>query len=140
MARGHLDFQICRGGGRRRLWLLGEEGEEKTFFPCFSLPPKPSPPLGSFDTHARWQPVTQSPRSRKSDRKIKDCEESRIWHLVLDRVVDMDVGCEANDSGSKRPSSVYLSCYFSDYTVQLDLSFSSRNFSERNNLASGDVT
>lgn len=55
-------------------------------------------------------------------------------------VVDMDVGFEANDLGSKHPSSVYLSCYFSDYTVKLDLSFSLCNFIERNNLASGDVT
>ena len=52
----------------------------------------------------------------------------------------MDVGFEANDSGLKHPSSVYLSCYFSDYTVKLDLSFSLCNFIERNNLASGDVT
>ena len=36
-------------------------------------------------------------------------------------VVDMDEGFEANDSGSKHPSSVYLSCYFSDYTVKLVL-------------------
>ena len=55
-------------------------------------------------------------------------------------VVDMDVGFEANDLGSKHPSSVYLSCYFSDYTVKWDLSFSLCNFIERNNLASGDVT
>ena len=81
-------------------------GEENFFFSCFSLPSKPSPPPGSFDTHARWQPVTQSARSQRSYGKIKDCEQSRIWHLVLDGVVDMDVGCEANDSGSKHPSSV----------------------------------
>ena len=55
-------------------------------------------------------------------------------------VLDMDVGFEANDSGLKHPSSVYLSCYFSDYTVKLDLSFSLCNFIERNNLASDDVT
>ena len=34
-----------------------------------------------------------------------------IWQLVLDGVVDMNVGYEANDVGSKHPSSVYLS-YF----------------------------
>ena len=33
-------------------------------------------PLGSFDTHARWQPVTQSARSRRSYGKIEDCEQS----------------------------------------------------------------
>ena len=118
----------------------GRGARKKIFFYVSRFPPNRPFPLGSFDTHARWQPVTQSPRSRRSYGKMKDCEESRIWHLVLDRVVDMDVGCEANDSGSKHPSSVYLSCYFSEYTVKLDLSFSSRNFSERNNLASGDVT
>ena len=31
-----------------------------------------------------------------------------IKQLVLDGVVDMNVGYEANDSGSKHPSSVYL--------------------------------
>ena len=34
-----------------------------------------------------------------------------IWQLVLDGAVDINVGCEANDSSSKHPSSVYLS-YF----------------------------
>ena len=33
-------------------------------------------PLSSFDTHARWQPVTQSVRSRRFYRKIGDCEQS----------------------------------------------------------------
>ena len=33
-------------------------------------------PLSSFDTHARWQPVTQSVRSRRFYRKIDDCEQS----------------------------------------------------------------
>ena len=33
-------------------------------------------PLSSFDTHARWQPETQSARSRRSYRKIEDCEQS----------------------------------------------------------------
>ena len=34
-------------------------------------------PLISFDTRARWQPVTQSARSRRSYWKIEDCEQSR---------------------------------------------------------------
>ena len=34
-------------------------------------------PLSSFDTHARWQPVTQSARSRWSYGKIEDCKQSR---------------------------------------------------------------
>ena len=35
----------------------------------------PAPP-SSFDTHARWQPVTQSARSRRSYGKTEDCEQS----------------------------------------------------------------
>ena len=33
---------------------------------------------GSFDTQARWQPVTQSVRSRRSYGKIEDCEQSTV--------------------------------------------------------------
>ena len=51
----------------------------------------------------------------------------------------MVVGYVANDSRSKRPSSVYLS-YFTLHTVKLDFSCSSCNFTERNELSSGDVT
>ena len=39
------------------------------------LPNRPRP-LSSFDTHLRWQPVTQSARSRRSYGKIEDCEQS----------------------------------------------------------------
>ena len=53
--------------------------------------------------------------------------------------MDIDVGYEANDSCSKRPSSVCLS-YFTLHMEKLDFSCSSCNFTERNNLASGDVT
>ena len=41
------------------------------------LPNHPRP-LSSFDTHARWQPVTQSARSRRSYGKIGACEQSII--------------------------------------------------------------
>ena len=45
------------------------------------------PPLSSFDTHARWQPVTQSARSRRSYRKIEDCEQSSnlsdMWRFTF---------------------------------------------------------
>ena len=51
----------------------------------------------------------------------------------------MAVGYVANDSCAKRASSVYLS-HFTLHTVKLDFSCSSCNFTERNNLASGDVT
>ena len=53
-------------------------------------------------------------------------ESCRSRQVILDGVGDMDVGYEVNDSGSKHPSSVYLS--FSYYTVKLDLSCSSCNF------------
>ena len=45
-------------------------------------PPPASRPLSSFDTHARWQPVTQSAQSRRSYGIIEDCEQSgahKIW-------------------------------------------------------------
>ena len=41
------------------------------------LPNRPHP-LSSFDTHPRWQPVTQSARSRRSYAKIEDCEQSKL--------------------------------------------------------------
>ena len=41
-------------------------------------PPNRPRPLSSFDTHARWQPVTQSARSRWSYGKIEDCEQSSV--------------------------------------------------------------
>ena len=41
------------------------------------LPNRPLP-LSSFDTHGRWQPLTQSARSRWSYGKIGDCEQSTI--------------------------------------------------------------
>ena len=59
---------------------------------------------------------------------------SGILQLFLDGVVDMDVGYDANGSGSKHPSSVYLSYFI------LSQFCSSYNFSERNDLASADVT
>ena len=36
-------------------------------------------PLSSFDTHPSQLPVTQSARSRRSYRKIGDCEQSIFW-------------------------------------------------------------
>ena len=45
-------------------------------FSCF-LPNHPHP-LSSFDTHARWQLLMQSARSRRSYGKIGDCEQSTL--------------------------------------------------------------
>ena len=42
-----------------------------------SNPNRPRP-LSSFDTHVRWQPVTQSARSRRSQGKIGDCKQSTL--------------------------------------------------------------
>ena len=51
------------------------------------------------------------------------------------------VGYEANDLGSKHSSPVYgVSIFFIYYTVKLNLSCSTCNFTERNNLLSADVT
>ena len=58
---GFLDFQMYRGGGRRNYSSGGGGG---------------GTPLGSFDTQARWQPVTQGAWSRWSYGKIEDCEQS----------------------------------------------------------------
>ena len=66
---GYLDFQMYRAGGRRGWQLLGGGGEGRENRPR---------PLSSFDTHARWQPVTQSARSRWSYGKIEDCEQSNL--------------------------------------------------------------
>ena len=54
---GHLDFQMYLSEIARFL----------------SNHPRP---LSSFDSHARWQPVTQSARSRLSCGQIEDCEQS----------------------------------------------------------------
>ena len=51
-------------------------GEGRVYFSRFH-PNRPRP-LGSFDTHARWQPVTQSARSRWSYGKIEDFEQSNL--------------------------------------------------------------
>ena len=48
---------------------------QSLYFSCF-LPNHPRP-LSSFDTHARWPPVTQSAWSRWSYGKIDDCEQPR---------------------------------------------------------------
>ena len=73
---GILIFKCTEGAGVGN-YSSGERvggGREKLRVPLFfSLPPKPPPPPSSFDTHARWQPVTQSARSRWCYGKIEDC-------------------------------------------------------------------
>jgi len=58
---------------------VGAGGGEKNI--SRFLPNRP-PPLSSFDTHAKWQPVTQSARSRRSYGKIGDCEKSTKFFNV----------------------------------------------------------
>ena len=59
--------------------LLNTSCGDVTTVPLFFLlPPKRPRPLSSFDTHARWQPVTQSALSRLCYGKIEDCEQSKI--------------------------------------------------------------
>ena len=58
---------------------LGRGGGEGGFYISRFLPNRPRP-LSSFDTHARWQPVTQSARSRWSYYgKIEDYEKSEVF-------------------------------------------------------------
>ena len=67
----------CTGGGVGD-YIWGGRGAGK-FFPLPPQPPPPPPPpplpLSNFDTHARWHPVTQSARSRRSYGKMEDCEQ-----------------------------------------------------------------
>ena len=75
---GHLDFQMRQRFSNASkasgiIALVGGGGREK-YFSRF-LPNRPRP-LSSFDNHARWQPVTQSARSRRSYEKIEDCKQS----------------------------------------------------------------
>ena len=46
---------------------------------CSQTAPRP---LSSFNTHARWQPVTRNARSRRSHGKIGDCEQSTARALL----------------------------------------------------------
>ena len=57
------------------LWTPATQALQSLYF-SHLLPNRPRR-LSCFDTHARWQPVTQSARSRRSYWKIADCEQSR---------------------------------------------------------------
>ena len=76
---GYLDFQMYRALGIVA-WGGGEKNRKK-YFSRF-LPNRPRP-LSSFDTHARWQPVTQSARSRRSYGKTEDCQQSKIKISII---------------------------------------------------------
>ena len=66
-----------------------ERGREK-YFSRF-LPNHPHR-QSSFHTHARWQPVTQSTRSRRSYGKIEDCEQSRATRHDQERMISFSLG------------------------------------------------
>ena len=51
-------------------------GEKNIFLASVQTAPAPWVDLSSFDTNARWQPVTQSARSRRSYEKKEDRERS----------------------------------------------------------------
>ena len=71
-----LFFKCTEGAGVRNYSSGGYGARKiKIYFSRF-LPNRPRP-LSSFDTHARWQPVTQSAQSRWSYGKIEDCEQSK---------------------------------------------------------------
>ena len=99
---GHLDFQMYRGGGRRGLQGF--------------LPNRPRP-LSSFDTYAKWKPVTQSPRSRPSYGKIEDCEQSnaqsllfiRLWLCFNEEVIWSSTISNGNFCHHLRDSRIYYS-------------------------------
>ena len=61
---GILIFKCTQGAGVGiiALGVGGGGGVARKIF--FSLPPICPRPLSSFDTHASWQPVTESARSR----------------------------------------------------------------------------
>ena len=69
---------VCRSQATSRLsWFSNvPRGAGVGDYSARRLLPNRPRPLSSFDTHARWQPVTQSPRSRFSYGKIEDCEQS----------------------------------------------------------------
>ena len=79
---GYLDFQMYRGAGVRIIARIMTQ-----VFPRS---------LSSFDTHARWQPVTQSARSRWSYGKIEDCEQSNyeIISIISDQTVQFSYCCQ----------------------------------------------
>ena len=79
---GYLDFKCTKGAGVGEYSSGGRGWGREKYFSRFL--PNRSRPLSSFDTHATWQPVTQSARSRWSYGKIEDCEQSKLyqnsWH------------------------------------------------------------
>ena len=64
---------VPRGRASGIIDLVGG-GDEKFFASSQTA----SRPLSSFDTHPRWQPVTQGARSRRCYAKIEDCEQSKL--------------------------------------------------------------
>ena len=73
-----LIFKCTKGAGVGEYSSGGRAWGRKKYFSRF-LPNRPCP-LSSFDTHATWQPVTQSARSRWTYGKIEDCEQ--IWQTL----------------------------------------------------------
>ena len=77
---GYLD--LIEGTGVGDYSSSGGRGREKYNFSRF-LPNRRARPLSSFNTHARWQPVTQSARSRWSYGKNRGLWTVYAFHSSL---------------------------------------------------------
>ena len=60
-------------------WGCGRRGARKNFLIIFLASYLTAPTYQVVLTHARWQPVTQSARSRQSYGKIGDCGQSSYY-------------------------------------------------------------
>ena len=89
----------------------------QSFYFSRFLPNRPCP-LSSFDTHGRWQPVTQSARSRRSYGKIEDGAQSNDrwitsnvpykWHRTARTTSDLVFLLYINDLGENCTSRMRL--------------------------------
>ena len=77
-----LIFKCTEGTGVGDYSSSGGRGREKYNFSRF-LPNRRARPLSSFNTHARWQPVTQSARSRWSYGKNRGLWTVYAFHSSL---------------------------------------------------------
>ena len=93
---------------------------QSLYFSLF-LPNRPRP-LSSFDTHARWQPVTQSARSRWSYGKIEDCEQSTIYHRpsTLDNIPStVDILPSTLDKNLHSKSTYFLKLTYQERVIEV---------------------
>ena len=89
----------------------GGGGEKNIFLASFQTAPRL---LSSFDTHARWQPVTQSARSRRSYGKIEDCEQSMVNTEATSSTTTSQLPFKEEDAISLEKGREEISTVFSD--------------------------